>query len=119
MLPAEDRTAHVVQLQLENWKRPQREVDFLMGLLKQYLVAERPEIMRQNIRFRVIGRRSELAAEVVHEIEETERLSSANTGLTLALPSIMGRDRKSWTAFVPSPGESRPGISTRTRSTRP
>jgi undecaprenyl diphosphate synthase len=69
----------------ENWKRPQQEVDFLMGLLKHYLVAERPEIMRQNIRFRVIGRRSELAPEVVREIEETERVSSANTGLTLAL----------------------------------
>lgn len=69
----------------ENWKRPQREVDFLMSLLKQYLVDERPEIMKQNIRFRVIGRRTELAAEVVAEIEETERLSAANTGTTLAL----------------------------------
>jgi undecaprenyl diphosphate synthase len=69
----------------ENWKRPQREVDFLMSLLKQYLVAERPEIMQQNIRFRVIGRRAELAPEVVREIEETERISAGNTGLTLAL----------------------------------
>jgi undecaprenyl diphosphate synthase len=69
----------------ENWKRPQREVDFLMSLLKQYLVDERPEIMRQNIRFRVLGRRAELSDEVVREIEETERLSGANTGLTLAL----------------------------------
>src|SRR5262245_16211196 len=69
----------------ENWKRPQREVDFLMGLLKQYLVAERPEIMKQNIRFRVIGRRAELSPEVVAEIEETERLSAGNSGLTLAL----------------------------------
>jgi undecaprenyl diphosphate synthase len=69
----------------ENWKRPQREVDFLMALLKQYLVDERPEIMEQNIRFRVIGRRRELSPEVVAEIEETERLSAGNTGLTLAL----------------------------------
>ena len=69
----------------ENWKRPQKEVDFLMSLLKQYLVAERPEIMKQNIRFRVVGRRSELGQDVVAEIEETERISSANSGLTLAL----------------------------------
>jgi undecaprenyl diphosphate synthase len=69
----------------ENWKRPQREVDFLMSLLRQYLVAERPEIMKQNIRFRVVGRRAELAPQVVREIEETERISAANTGLTLAL----------------------------------
>jgi len=69
----------------ENWKRPQREVDFLMSLLKEYLVGERPEIMRQNIRFRVIGRRADLSPEVVAEIEETERMSAGNTGLTLAL----------------------------------
>ncbi|HEX3149127.1 MAG TPA: isoprenyl transferase [Gemmataceae bacterium] len=69
----------------ENWKRPRPEVDFLMRLLVQYLVDERPEIMRQNIRFRVIGRRTELSPEVVAEIEETERLSAANTGLTLVL----------------------------------
>src|SRR6476660_4160224 len=69
----------------ENWKRPQREVDFLMGLLKEYLIAERPEIMQQNIRFRLIGRRAELAPGVIQEIEETERISSGNTGLTLAL----------------------------------
>jgi undecaprenyl diphosphate synthase len=69
----------------ENWKRPQPEVDFLMGLLKQYLVAERPEIIKNNIRFRVLGRRSALAPEVVREIDETERVSASSTGLTLAL----------------------------------
>ena len=72
-------------LSSENWKRPQQELDFLMALLKQYLLDERPEIMEQNIRFRVIGRRAELAAEVVREIDETERLSATNTGLTLCL----------------------------------
>ena len=69
----------------ENWKRPRQEVDFLMELLKQYLVAERGEIMKQNIRFRVIGRRVDLGLDVVHEIEETERISATNNGLTLAL----------------------------------
>lgn len=69
----------------ENWKRPQNEVDFLMDLLRAYLVQERPEIMRQNIRFRVLGRRTGLSPEVQAEIDESERLSSTNTGLTLAL----------------------------------
>jgi undecaprenyl diphosphate synthase len=69
----------------ENWKRPQREVDFLMSLLKEYLIQERPEIMRQNIRFRVIGRRDVLPPEVIAEIEESEQISATNTGLILAL----------------------------------
>src|SRR5881392_2137808 len=38
-------------LSSENWKRPQAELDFLMALLEQYLIQERAEIQRQNIRF--------------------------------------------------------------------
>src|SRR5437868_8488061 len=37
-------------LSVENWKRPQAELDFLMRLLRQYLLQERAEIMEQNIR---------------------------------------------------------------------
>src|SRR5688572_21319499 len=44
----------------ENWKRPQPEIDFLMTLLCEYLIKERVEIMEQNIRFTVIGRREGL-----------------------------------------------------------
>ena len=32
-------------LSVENWKRPQTEIDFLMSLLHDYLIAERDEIM--------------------------------------------------------------------------
>lgn len=72
-------------LSSENWKRPQAELDFLMALLHQYLLEERAEIMGQNIRFTVIGDRHGLPPEVLHEIDENIRLSSANSGLTLCL----------------------------------
>ena len=36
-------------LSSENWKRPQRELDFLMHLLEQYMIEERSTIMRQNV----------------------------------------------------------------------
>jgi undecaprenyl diphosphate synthase len=72
-------------LSIENWKRPQAEIDFLMALLHQYLLAERAEIMEQNIRFTTIGRRSELPSDVIHEIDENIRLSQSNTGMTLCL----------------------------------
>src|SRR5437016_8856092 len=60
-------------LSVENWKRPQAELDFLMALLRTYLVEERAEIMEQNIRFTVIGRRVDLPDEVIHEIDENIR----------------------------------------------
>src|SRR6476620_11317953 len=72
-------------LSSENWKRPKPEIDFLMALLHQYLLAERKKILDQNIRFAVIGRREGLPAEVLAEIDENERLTRGNTGLTLCL----------------------------------
>jgi undecaprenyl diphosphate synthase len=72
-------------LSIENWKRPQVELDLLMALLHQYLLAEREEILEQNIRFTTIGRRSELPEPVLREIDENIRLSRDNTGMTLCL----------------------------------
>jgi undecaprenyl diphosphate synthase len=72
-------------LSSENWKRPKTELDFLMRLLQTYLIDERAEIMEQNIRFTVIGRRSELEARVIREIDENIRMSAGNTGMTLCL----------------------------------
>jgi undecaprenyl diphosphate synthase len=72
-------------LSSENWKRPQSELDFLMTLLEQYLVQERREILDQNIRFSVIGRREGLPDRVLREIDESIRLSEDNTGMGLCL----------------------------------
>src|SRR5262245_24402320 len=70
---------------VENWKRPQNEIDFLMKLLKQYLIEERAEIMEQNIRFTVIGRRDGLPDFVLAEMDENIRVSANNSGMTLCL----------------------------------
>jgi undecaprenyl diphosphate synthase len=72
-------------LSSENWKRPQTELDFLMALLEQYLIEERAEILEQNIRFCTIGRRSELPANVLREIDKNVELSRDNTGMVLCL----------------------------------
>src|SRR5579864_3683130 len=72
-------------LSVENWKRPQAELDFLMELLHTYLIAEREEIMAQSIRFTMIGRRGGLPEKVLNEIDENIRVSKENTGLTLCL----------------------------------
>ncbi len=72
-------------LSAENWKRPKAELDMLMLLLEQYLIAERREIMEENIRFTTIGRRDPLPETVLRQIDESVRLSAGNTGLTLCL----------------------------------
>jgi undecaprenyl diphosphate synthase len=72
-------------LSIENWKRPQAELDFLMTLLHKYLIEERAEIMEQNIRFTTIGRREGLPDEVIAEIDENIRLTRNNRGMVLCL----------------------------------
>src|SRR5262249_46366780 len=51
---------------VENWKRPASEVSTLMMLLKRYLRLELGTLLRNNIRFQVIGREDELAPDVRH-----------------------------------------------------
>ena len=69
----------------ENWTRAQEEIDFLMGLYVEYLIAERGELHGNNIRFVQIGRRDGLPQQVLDELDQTVELTKHNTGLTLAL----------------------------------
>ncbi|MCY2938908.1 MAG: isoprenyl transferase [Planctomycetota bacterium] len=72
-------------LSSENWKRPPDELDFLMALLSQYLVQERELLMRENVRFQVIGRRDGLSPLILDEITASETATRDNTGLLLCL----------------------------------
>src|SRR4030067_355418 len=48
----------------ENWGRPQAEVSTLMGLLREFLVQELPDLNRHGIRLNVIGEVSQLPSYV-------------------------------------------------------
>ena len=66
---------------VENWKRPPTEVSTLMLLLKRYLRLELSTLLRNNIRFRVIGRASELAPDIRSELADAETKTASNTGM--------------------------------------
>jgi undecaprenyl diphosphate synthase len=72
-------------LSSENWKRPRMELDFLMRLLRQYVIDERREIMDQDIRFTTIGQRAGIPEEVWVEVDKTIELSRNNQGTVLCL----------------------------------
>jgi undecaprenyl diphosphate synthase len=69
----------------ENWKRPRDEVEALMAMYAEYLVAERETILSNNVRLVQIGRREGLPGDVLRELDTTASLSRRNTGLTLCL----------------------------------
>jgi undecaprenyl diphosphate synthase len=70
---------------MENWRRPQTEVDFLMRLLREYLKVELPTIHKNNIRLVVIGRSNQLPEAVRKDIQEAMNITSSNTGMKLVV----------------------------------
>jgi len=69
----------------ENWKRPDREVNFLMHLFQNTLIKQAKELFRNNVRVKVIGRRDELASGILKTINHVEEMTSNNKGLLLNL----------------------------------
>ncbi|MBA2301192.1 MAG: isoprenyl transferase [Acidobacteria bacterium] len=66
---------------VENWKRPITEVSTLMSLLKRYLRLELNTLLRNNIRFKVIGRFEELSPDVQTELKAAEDRTASNSGM--------------------------------------
>lgn len=67
----------------ENWKRPKEEVDYLMGLLLDYLKNAEKNLAGENVVIRVIGSRKELSEEIQRQIIKTEEFTKNNTGLVM------------------------------------
>ena len=74
----------------ENWRRPADEVSFLMNLFIQGLKREVAKLHENNIKLVLIGDRSRFNAELVTQIEISERLTANNTGLTLSIAANYG-----------------------------
>ena len=69
----------------ENWKRPQSELDILMNLLREYLKRERENLVKNDIRFSVIGRRTGIADDILADMDELTARTQKNKGLHLCL----------------------------------
>jgi undecaprenyl diphosphate synthase len=66
---------------VENWKRPKSEVSTLMMLLKRYLRMELNTLLKNDIRFQVIGRMDELPKDVQDELRRGMERTRAASGL--------------------------------------
>ena len=74
----------------ENWRRPADEVSFLMSLFIQGLKREVAKLHENNIKLVLIGDRTRFNAELIDQIELSERLTANNTGLTLSIAANYG-----------------------------
>src|SRR3989442_3787808 len=77
----------------ENWNRPEDEVSTLMSLLREAIQRELPDLMKQNVRLRVIGRPNGVPALLREGIDHVGDATRANTGLNVFMAfNYGGRD---------------------------
>lgn len=67
----------------ENWNRPLDEVRGLMTILEQTIQRETPELHKNGVRIRHLGRNDQLSDKLVQLIAEAVALTAHNTRLTL------------------------------------
>ena len=70
---------------VENWKRPEGEVGFLMELFCHKLAEEVPSLIENGVRLRHVGRREGLPPRVLEELDRAVEKTAGNEGMTLAL----------------------------------
>ncbi len=75
---------------VENWKRPEHEIRFLMGMLERFLIDERSTLMENDVRLRGLGRLDDLPEGALRELRCTENLTASNTGMLLRLALSYG-----------------------------
>jgi undecaprenyl diphosphate synthase len=63
----------------ENWRRPPPEVSELMGLLKAYFDSDLARLEREGVNVRIVGRRSDLTADILDIIERAEARTAHNS----------------------------------------
>jgi len=68
---------------VENWKRPESEIETLWGLLRTYLKRELPRLQEQGVQLSVIGRTRELPQDVQNDLNDAIGETSGNRGLRL------------------------------------
>lgn len=67
----------------ENWSRPSSELGVLFKLLKKFIIKETNRIIKNQIRFKIIGDLSGLPKETVDLVAQLENQTKGNSGLKL------------------------------------
>jgi undecaprenyl diphosphate synthase len=77
------RSLAVYAFSTENWGRPEREVDDLMTLFSETIEREFPDLHRQGVRVRFVGRRDRCPESLRTLMDDMEQRTAGNTRLDL------------------------------------
>jgi len=63
----------------ENWKRPKKEVNFLFGLLENFLKEKIPDLIKRKIKLKFIGELTRIPIKLKNLIKISEKKTSQNS----------------------------------------
>ena len=69
----------------ENWKRPQKEINFLFNLIKTYFLRETANLMKQNIRINILGNINKLPSGIKKILKNIKELTKKNKSIIVNL----------------------------------
>ena len=69
----------------ENWRRPEEEVSDLMGLLRLFIRSDLDDMVRDNVRLRVIGDYRRFSPDLIALIDNAVARTAINTGPILVI----------------------------------
>ena len=78
----------------ENWKRPKKEIVFLIELLEKYIDQEISKILEKNIRLKIIGNIKKFPNSLKYKLQNAEKLTKKNNKIQINIALNYGSKRK-------------------------
>ena len=69
----------------ENWRRPQDEINDLMGLLRFYIVSELNALHKEGIKLKILGDHTAFKPDVAKLVDEAVAKTAGNERMTVAI----------------------------------
>jgi undecaprenyl diphosphate synthase len=89
----------------ENWKRPEDEINDLMGLLRSFIKSDIDEFASNDVRLKIIGNYKALAPDIVTLIEDAMARTAGNTRTTLVVALNYGSQDELVRAAIAAAGQ--------------
>ena len=67
----------------ENWKRPKKEVNFLLKLLENYIDNKLNEFIKNKIKIKIIGDLDKISKKLIKKLKNVEKLTSLNSKIQI------------------------------------
>ncbi len=67
----------------ENWKRPHKEVKFLINLLERYIVTEIKNLNKKKIKLKIIGNKNKFPKSLKLKLKQAEKLTKLNNKIQI------------------------------------